>query len=280
MTMHSRFVVYTDLDGTLLDHTTYSFDKALPALRMLDREGIPLVISSSKTRPEIERYRSLLGNKHPFVTENGGGIFIPEGYFCTGFSFDRTYGGYSVVELGTPRDVLRDVLKLVARETGIRIEGVFDMSLQKIVKLTGLDPASAEFVQEREYSEPFLIHGDVAEVGRKIIEKGYDHTRGSRFHHILGGNDKGRAVRILTEIYRKESPDVETLGIGDSLNDLAMLEEVDFPILVQKEGGVYEKECRFPGIILAQGEGPAGFNSSILNFFRKYEGKTITENSI
>ncbi|HVY56198.1 MAG TPA: HAD-IIB family hydrolase [Thermodesulfobacteriota bacterium] len=267
MTMLHRYVVFTDLDGTLLDHDTYSFDKALPALRMLEREGIPLVINSSKTRPEIERYRSLLGNNHPFVTENGGGIYIPDGYFGRDFHSDRAAGGYSVVGIGTSRGVLRDVLKSVARETGIRIKGVSDMALPEIEELTGLGPESAEFVRERDYSEPFIVFGDDVEVGRKIIEKGFGYTRGSRFHHILGGNDKGKAVRFLTDLYRSESPSVETLGIGDNLNDLAMLEEVDFPMLVRKKGGAYEERCRLPGVILADGEGPSGFNSAILKFF-------------
>jgi mannosyl-3-phosphoglycerate phosphatase len=272
--MQRRFVVYTDLDGTLLDHHTYSFDKAVPALRLLESEGVPLVINSSKTRPEIERYRSLLGNTHPFVTENGGGIFIPESYFSRSPGCDRKSGGYCIVELGAPREELKAVLKSVARESGIHLRCISDMSLQEIMEATSLDEESAAFVMERDYSEPFLIYGDESEVGRKIIEKGYDHTRGSRFHHILGGNDKGKAVRILTGIYRSESPSIETLGIGDSLNDLAMLKEVDFPMLVQKKGGAYDEDCRLPNLTLAEGEGPAGFNSAILNFFVRYQGKT------
>lgn len=280
MSRDRRFVVYADLDGTLLDHDTYSFDEAEPAIRMLEKKGIPLVINSSKTRSEIERYRSLLGNKHPFISENGGGIFIPEGYFSRSFKCDRTSDGYRIIELGTPREELREVLESAARETGIRIKGVSEMSLPEITEITGLDPDSAVFVKQRDYSEPFLIYGDANEIRKKIIEKGYDHTRGSRFHHILGGNDKGRAVRILTEIYRSESPAVETLGIGDSLNDLPMLREVDFPVLARKKGGAWDEECRLPKLLLAQGEGPAGFNSAILKFLIKYEGKPTAENSI
>ena len=278
--MHHRFVVYTDLDGTLLDHDTYSFDRALPALQLLERENIPLVINSSKTRPEIERYRTLLVNNHPFISENGGGIFIPEGYFSSTFRYDRTKDGYLIIEIGTPRGALIDVLKSVARETGIHLKGVFDMPLTEISEITGLDPDSAALVKERDYSEPFLIDGDEAEVRRKIIEKGYDYTRGSRFHHILCGNDKGRAVRILTEIYRGESPYIKTIGIGDSLNDLPMLKAVDFPVLVRKKDGEWDEGCRAPELILADGIGPEGFNSALLKFFMSYEGKPSTENSI
>ncbi|MEW6145342.1 MAG: HAD-IIB family hydrolase [Thermodesulfobacteriota bacterium] len=279
--MRHKFLVYTDLDGTLLDHDTYSFDKALPALRLLEVENIPLVINTSKSRGEIERYRSLLGNAHPFISENGGGIFIPEGYFSRKFRYDRTYGGYHVIERGTPRDILRGVLSRVASETGISIRGISDMSLAEIMESTGLDEESAFLAMERSYSEPFLIiGGDEAEVGRKIAERGYSYTRGSRFHHILGDNDKGKAVRILTGIYRNESPSIETIGVGDSLNDLPMLKEVDFPVLVRKRGGIYDSGCRLGNATLADGEGPSGFNSALLKFFIKYEEKTSTENRI
>lgn len=131
--MPYRFLVFTDLDGTLLDHDTYSFDAALPALRLLEKENIPLVINTSKSRGEIEMYRSLLGNRHPFVSENGGGIFIPDGYFSRKFRYGRASDGYLVIESGTSRETLRVVLKSVASETGIRLRGISDMSLPEIM---------------------------------------------------------------------------------------------------------------------------------------------------
>ena len=65
-------VIFTDLDGTLLDADTFSFDPAEPALRLIRARSIPLILSSSKTRAEIEVYRKRLDNSHPFISENGG----------------------------------------------------------------------------------------------------------------------------------------------------------------------------------------------------------------
>ncbi|MBI5025340.1 MAG: HAD-IIB family hydrolase [Nitrospirae bacterium] len=78
---NKHLIIFTDLDGTLLDYHTYSFEKAGPAIELLKKKDIPLVICSSKTRAEIEYYRKKLGNHHPFISENGGGIFIPKDYF-------------------------------------------------------------------------------------------------------------------------------------------------------------------------------------------------------
>ena len=77
--MTEMIIIFTDLDGTLLDKK-YSYESALPALALIESHKIPLVLCSSKTRSEIEFYRTKLNNDHPFICENGGGIFIPIGY--------------------------------------------------------------------------------------------------------------------------------------------------------------------------------------------------------
>ena len=76
-----QLLIFSDLDGTLLDYSTYSFEMALSSIQLLKEKEIPLVISSSKTKKEIEYYRRKLSNNHPFISENGGGIFIPKDYF-------------------------------------------------------------------------------------------------------------------------------------------------------------------------------------------------------
>jgi HAD superfamily hydrolase (TIGR01484 family) len=75
-----QLIIFTDLDGTLLD-SDYSFRKALPALKMIKAEAVPLVLCSSKTKMEIEQIRKKMTNSYPFISENGGGIYVPKGYF-------------------------------------------------------------------------------------------------------------------------------------------------------------------------------------------------------
>ena len=271
--MPENYLVYTDLDGTLLDHDTYSFHPASEALKLLRNKKIPLIICTSKTRAEIEFFRKLLGNKEPFISENGGGVFIPDGYFKSEFEYDSVIKGYKVIEFGTPAKLLRQTLQDISIETGIEVRGFSDMSVSELSKLTGLDEHTAGFSKVRDYSEPFLICGDDKDTETQntetIIEKinlmGYRHTRGGRFHHILGENDKGKAVRRLTEIYLNELGQATTVGLGDSLNDLPMLTEVDIPVLVQKPGGRYEEEISLTNLVHADGPGPYGWNAEILN---------------
>jgi mannosyl-3-phosphoglycerate phosphatase len=128
------WVVFTDLDGTLLD-SEYSFEEALDTLLWLENNNIPVVFCSSKTKAEIEVIRKELNNNHPFISENGGGVFIPLGYFAVeGVVRDN----YVVIELGIGYDELREKIKEIEREVGCRIIGFGDLSIEDIMKLTGL----------------------------------------------------------------------------------------------------------------------------------------------
>jgi mannosyl-3-phosphoglycerate phosphatase len=97
-------------------------------------------------------------------------------------------------------------------------------------------------------------------------------VRGGRFNHLLGAGDKGRACRYLIECFRRELSShggtLETIGIGDSLNDCSMLANVDRPILVQKPDGSYDSEIRVPRLVRAPGIGPIGWNRAVLSLLR------------
>jgi mannosyl-3-phosphoglycerate phosphatase len=155
-----KYIIFTDLDGTLLDHFTYSFGAASDALKLLKEKGIPLIICTSKTRAEILPIRRRLRNKDPFISENGGAIYIPDGYFSFPYEFQRRIRGYRIIEIGTPHRMLLNILRKVRNETGVKIEGISEMSIQKIMDFTYLKKGEAELSKKREYSEPFLIYGD------------------------------------------------------------------------------------------------------------------------
>ncbi|MEJ2683808.1 MAG: HAD-IIB family hydrolase [Candidatus Sulfobium sp.] len=269
-----KIVIFTDLDGTLLDDSTYSFDAALPALYAARQADIPVVICSSKTRGEIESYRKMLGNSHPFVSENGGGIFLPKGYFRTApgrlpdsyaaerhISVEET-GSYHVIKLGTSYRELRHAVEDL-RKQGFDITGFGDMTAEEISLLTGLCSDETRMARERDFDEPFTFKGDEQALGAAIRQMGLSCTRG-KFFHILGDNDKGKAVTILKGLYREKYGEVFTAALGDNPNDLPMLMVADYPVIVQKPGGRYEPLIDLPGIIKAEGVGPAGWNREVL----------------
>jgi mannosyl-3-phosphoglycerate phosphatase len=262
----SLFLIFTDLDGTLLDHDTYSFEPALPALKALKEKNIPLIICTSKTRAEIEKWRLELHNDHPFIAENGGAIYIPKGYFPHTFCFEREKNNYLAIELGTPYAQLRDILNRIRNSLQLELKGFGDLSPEEVARLCGFSPEDAKLAKKREYDEPFLLEEESAinKIQKMASLSNLQVTRGGRFFHLMGENDKGEALRLLTDMYRKKTEHIETLALGDSLSDLPMLRAADHPVLVQKPEGSYDPEVKLPNLYLAPGIGPAGWNESVL----------------
>jgi len=268
-----KLVIFTDLDGTLLDEK-YSFEKALPALEIIRQNGVPLILCSSKTRIEIEYYRKKLINSHPFISENGGGIFIPKHYFdfslrSSPFTVEEEED-YDVIRLGARYSDLRNAVKELQRE-GFEITGFGDMTARELAETTNMDIDKALMAKERDFDEPFIYRGPTHELPRllrSINQKGLTVTQG-RFFHILGNSDKGIAVSILTDLYKRKCGNIKTLAAGDSPNDIPMLERVDFPICVQKRGGIYDPQIDMPKLIRADGIGPEGWNKSLIEFLHR-----------
>lgn len=261
----TQIIIITDLDGTLLHPGTYSFDEALPALELIRTRRIPLILCSSKTRAEIDVYRKRLVNKDPFISENGGGIFIPEGYFHFPVE-EELRNDYRMITFGKPYGEIRRVFKEVQKKTGIVARGFGDMDVPEVAHLTGMQLSDAELGKQRDFDEPFIF-----EEGEKKVEKfleaieeaGLCWTQG-RFYHILGDHDKGKAVRIVKGYYERAYGGVKTIGLGDSFNDLPLLQSVDYPVLVQKEDGSYDERIRLPDLIKAEGIGPEGWNRAVM----------------
>jgi mannosyl-3-phosphoglycerate phosphatase len=275
MTITPKLVIFTDLDGCLLDSKTYTFGPAQAALRLIKEKKIPLILVSSKTRVEMEEYRRRLKNNHPFVSENGGAVFIPKGYFSFDFPYEREWEEYFVLELGTFYPQIIRALEFIKKETGIRIRGFHDLSEKDLASLSGLNREEAALAKKREYDEPFLIEGgekekEVEIVQKKIRERGLNYVWGGRFHHILGKNDKGKATQILKDLYKKEFSSTWTVGVGDSLNDLPMLSAVDHPMFLKAEEDLSEISP-VKNLVLLEGTGPQAWNEAILNILREFK---------
>jgi mannosyl-3-phosphoglycerate phosphatase len=266
----TRTLVFTDLDGTLLDHDTYSWAAAAPALEELQRREIPLIFCTSKTDAEVQALRRAMGNSHPFIVENGGAIVIPPGFFRPVPPFRRNSRALTLV-LGRPyNELLRD-LKRIAQESHLGIRGFHQMSDAEVARETGLSLPDAQRARQRKTSEPFLFRkgspGAFRRFRRRAKQHGYSVERGGRFFHFSGGCDKGLALSIVLGFYGLTwRTRVNTIALGDSGNDLSMLRLVDCPILIPKPDGRFSREVleALPNIVQAKRPGPAGWSSSLL----------------
>ena len=274
-----KIVIFTDLDGTLLHPKTYSFDAALPALNLIEEKKIPLILCSSKTRAEIEGCKKRLGNYQPFISENGGGIFIPEGYFSKNLSqlsfykggergFFKRLDGQHVIVLGKPYEEIRQAFSDLRERLKIKVKGFGDMSAEDIAELTGLSFEEALLARMRDFSEPFIFEENTDEGFLKAIEASGLHWTQGQFYYVMGDNDKGKAVNILKGLFERENEEIHTIGLGNGFNDLPMLKEVDQPVLIPKEDGSFDSRVNLPGMIQAEGIGPDGWNKALMELLQ------------
>jgi mannosyl-3-phosphoglycerate synthase len=264
-------VVFTDLDGTLLHPLTNSYSQALEALRMLQEKGVPIIFCSAKTRGEQQMYRDELGIKDPFIVENGGAIFIPKDYFRLPFTYDNVLQDYFVIELGLPYQEIRRRLKRLQEEVGGQLIGFGDMSVEEVARETALNLRLAELAKKREYSEIIKFDGDKKSkdlVLSRLRDLGFSYILGGKFYGITVGNDQGRAVQILTALFKLNFGNTATTGIGNDESDVAMLAAVDLPVLVQGEGNRWQK-VKVKDIRKVKGIGPEGWSKAIEELLAK-----------
>jgi mannosyl-3-phosphoglycerate phosphatase len=249
--------VFTDLDGTLLDADTYSWDAAKPALALLAARGIPCIMVTSKTRAEVEELRERMANRDPFVVENGGAALIPMD------------GGYERLEFGTPYEQLTAALRKAAARAGCRVRAFHALSDGEVAESCGLTIGEARLARLREYDEPFeIVDKDRTDaLFIALAHLGVRCTRGGRFYHVLGNNDKGVAVSALLARFRLLHPGVTAIGLGDSPNDVEFLRLMDVPVVVRARHDQTEL-VRLTGGELTPQSGPRGWNEAVIRLLQ------------
>lgn len=275
-------ILFTDLDGSLLDQSAYSADRALGALHCVRELGLPLVFCTSKTRAEVEYWRAIIDNTHPFIIENGGALYIPDGYFPGVFRAPILRDSYGVFEFGIPYDDLVESLFRASQETGCRVWGFHDLSAKEISRMYGLPLEQSRLAKIREYDEPFEILDPPGDRLLAAIERnGKKCTRGGRLHHITGHSSKANGVCLLTDYYRRTFGRITTVGLGDGMNDLDFLRYVDIPIIIRSKE-FWRLKAELPRARVTDHPGPQGWNRAVMDVLDECaaEAEAVSEEKV
>lgn len=257
-----KTLLFTDLDGTLIDHHTYSASVAKTALLALTEKGIPVIFCSSKTFAEQLDLQKKLGLHHPFIVENGSAIAIPKGYFP--FALEEAVQvskSHDMVALAQKNTTdIRLALEKINKAHGLDLFGYARSSAKTIAQITGLKGKAVLHAKNRWFTESLFSEPPSLEALQSLDLLGLSAVQGGRFLTVQDKTvDKGKAVLFASNLFQAffgEKP--FTVGIGDSPNDAAFLQVVDRPFLVQKHDGKWA-DVPVPGLIKIPAIGPKGF---------------------
>ena len=272
-----RHLIFSALEGALVDPLTNSFSGAEEALSDLERRKIAYVLLTSRTREEVDPIRRKLGHNHPFVTENGGGIFFPDGYFSLPIPGAVRTARYLSIGQGRPYKEVCEALDEIAEECAVGVAGFHHMTLREIADNTGLRPREAELARAREFDEPFYFTSASEKAIARFVEaaraRGFDTRRGPTFWHLSAGCDAALAVRTLAQLFREATHiKLRLVGIGGGEQDLPWLLAVDQAVLLpdSRVAGkapvrTQETPSRARSIVMGDEPGAIGWNKAVLN---------------
>jgi len=261
-------IFVTDLDGSLLDHDTYSWEPAAPALAALARLRLPVVLCSSKTLAEMEELQRELALEAPMIAENGAVVTLPTGFPGPRPPGGRACGSFRAYSLGPQLAEILPVLHGMRRQQGLPFAGFSDWDEDEVAARTGLPIHRARQAKRRSATEPILWTGDreaLARFREQLEDRGLSLVQGGRFQHVSAGADKGRALGWLRDRYAQAWPAAHTVivALGDSPNDASMLSSADvavvLPARVPRSFSVTAQQVLRP-----ERPGPAGWCDAVL----------------
>lgn len=266
--MGQQYLIFTDLDGTLLDHNTYSFQPAVEMLAKLKQSNIHVIPNTSKTYAELIFFRQQTKLDTPFIVENGAAVFIPIGFFAEQPPETEVFERFWVKSFSKPRSHWLTLLNILPTELQQCYLGFSAMNNEQLCNETGLTAPAALNANSRLYSEPLKWLG--TDVQKQIFKKhltdaGAHVLQGGRFLHISGNSDKGNAMVWLTQLMASldTSTSFSTVALGDSYNDNEMLEVADIAVQIKSHKHDYPALQRKDNIMQSTLYGPSGWTECL-----------------
>lgn len=209
-------VLYLALDALLPlgGKSTAGFEEFTAAL---DHAGIPAVWLTSRSRLQLDEPRRKYGHAHPFVAEDGCGVYLPEDYFHlrpetsgsrrgrSGKSSTLRLGRFTCIPIAQRLPAASDALESLSAETSAPIVTLQSLSSRELAQNTGLPARQAELARQRDFDERFFFAGAsneqvahfLAEGRRKGVEF---RPHGALWSAAIGAGTK-RCISELSGLY-------------------------------------------------------------------------------
>lgn len=256
------WLVFSDLDGTLLDHHTYSPEGSMAAVRSLAEHGIPLIFCSSKTYAEQWDLQQQMGLEQPFIIENGSAVAIPKTYFSQHLEpTDWQTENHLIYSLAHA-----PFIEMPAT-SDFEVQGFRDVPDAVLAERTGLNGPALKRARDRWFTETLITPLSpeyAASIEAALKPHGWALSKGGRFYSVQSAQaNKGEAMRWLGRQFEKNTGIMPKIAaIGDSPNDFPMLSAADKAFLVQRNDSSWAP-VQLCHLVRVANIGPLGFSDAV-----------------
>ncbi len=233
--MNKKKIIFTDLDESLLNQNKYNAKILDKFIKGLIKENYSIVAITSKTFSEVTKLFKLNNIQFPFSTENGALFTIPYSKSNKKLSFMNKVNNKAIK---TSR--IMDILSKLSSKYLKNISFIKDLNVDQQIKITNLKKEEIFYFNNRNFSVSIIWKGSNISLERfkKEISR-YDlHILfGGKVLNISGCHTKLDAIKYFEKYYSKklDISDFITVSIGDSNNDIEMLNYTDYSGVVKRE---------------------------------------------
>ena len=255
-------LIFTDLDGSLLNHSNFEFNTIKPFILKCLRNNIRIIPNTSKTKNEVEFFSEQLGVDIPYIVENGSAIHNLD-LVCSHFGKNNK----SLILSRTADEIFEIFNNKVP--VSLRNQCLFlkDMNASKQSKVLGLNGEKLTSALNRLYSIPLIFNGPI-EIKNELISIFNDLDiklhEGGRVINICDNCSKGDAMKIILKKMEGIKKKYHSIVIGDSPNDISMLALSNQPCVVPLPDEENLNKLKLKKVIRANQVAPDGWKEVVL----------------
>ena len=272
-------LIFTDIDGTFINNDTFDEGSNTETIWELQQAQHLVVFNTSKTFDEVDYFQKRIKTSLSFICETGGGIYLANDHFET---TKPLRGEYQILYESRKTDDFKEQIQSEINEN-YRDDLIFfdDLSDDEKSSLSGLSGYDLDLASNRDFSILIKWKSTKSKFNEfKLFLKKYklNLITGGRFSHICSENDKGKATKLLIDKTKKflKKSNIVTVGIGDSKNDLEMLDIVDFPCIVKSPNNhLLHESFDMKNITFSEYEAPKGWIECIEKVVTKIKSSEI-----
>ena len=231
MKQKKQIIIFTDLDGSLLDKDTFKFDEIQEYFKELVSEDIKIIPNSSKTEAELSDFNKQYNFNLPFISENGSCI---HGLNLIHKNLPKK------ISMGRPVDQIISIYnEIIPNDLKQQINFILKLNYKEQEKIFGLPSNKMILATKRNYSLPIQFMGN--EIKKKefikiINDVGLTAQTGGRMMNICDNVNKSKAMSKAVRLISKElEHEIITIGVGDNENDIEMIKQTNYPCLVKND---------------------------------------------